>query len=375
MSRDGRRSGCPARRDRAAGAAGYARCMALFSRRGKGDDPTSASSDAPVGPDDALAAQTAPQTDPAQTAPANEAAPEPVPHVGISVNTFGQAPGTPPPAAAPARPAQTAPAPAEAVAGIVDNVLLQQALQDLPETPTAGAIMNVMRQALQGPLYVRAQGDAQALLAAGEGLNLAITTHEDKRFLLVFSGGAQLQASAREEIAADPSAAISALGQPAHAVLRTAVDSGYDGIYLDHANPGARLVLPVDLVRKALEEGPAVPFELKELIAGPRDESTAARITDVLTRVSVWVAGGQDASGEIGLAEARGQGKRRLEVYSHPVEVIAMGRGDRPLPLTPARLGRVLASEPGLDGVVIDAAGPWIEIDRASLAPVIALAD
>ena len=79
-------------------------------------------------------------------------------------------------------------------------------------------------------------------------------------------------------------------------------------------------VLPEDLPPSV----PSVPFELKELIAGPRDESTAAQITDVLTRVTVWVAGGQDASGEIGLAEARGQGKRRLEVYSHPVEVIAM---------------------------------------------------
>jgi hypothetical protein len=49
-----------------------------------------------------------------------------------------------------------------------------------------------------------------------------------------------------------------------------------------------------------------------------------------------------------------------------------MGRGDRPLPLTPAQLGR--AWHPSrLDGVVIDAAGPWIEIDRDA-APVMALA-
>ena len=89
----------------------------------------------------------------------------------------------------------------------------------------------------------------------------------------------------------------------------------------------------------------------------------------------MWLAGGADPSGRIGLAEARGaDGSRRLEIYSHPLEVLAMGRGDRPLPLTPEQLGRTLASEPGLTGVVVDAAGPWLELDRDALAPVIALA-
>lgn len=415
--------------------------MALFSRRDKGDRstpasgapasgaPASADSEAAPGRDDdgrvdAEASAAAPvsaapvpgspvdadaafadaalaEAD-AETADAPETPAEPVPHVGISVNTFGRGAetarpldevvreasatnasasaattGAPTPAPARPRPAATAPAPSETIPGLVDNALLQAALAALPESPQAAHIMNVMRQALQGQLYLRAQGDAQALIAAGQGLNLAVTTHEDKRYLLVFSSGeAMRQSVAAEAAAATADSATSVVGQAAHNVFRTAIDSGYDGVYLDHANTGARLVLPIELVKKSLEDGAPVPFELKALLSGKRTEETPAAIAEVLTRVPVWVAGGTDPSGAIGLAEARTEaGERRLEVYSHPLEVIAMGRGDSPLPLTTAQLATTLASEPGLTGIVLDPAGPWIELDRDDLAVVLALAD
>ncbi len=415
--------------------------MALFSRRDKGDRstpasgapasgaPASADSEAAPGRDDdgrvdAEASAAAPvsaapvpgspvdadaafadaalaEAD-AETADAPETPAEPVPHVGISVNTFGRGAetarpldevvreasatnasasaattGAPTPAPARPRPAATAPAPSETIPGLVDNALLQAALAALPESPQAAHIMNVMRQALQGQLYLRAQGDAQALIAAGQGLNLAVTTHEDKRYLLVFSSGeAMRQSVAAEAAAATADSATSVVGQAAHNVFRTAIDSGYDGVYLDHANTGARLVLPIELVKKSLEDGAPVPFELKALLSGERTEETPAAIAEVLTRVPVWVAGGTDPSGAIGLAEARTEaGERRLEVYSHPLEVIAMGRGDSPLPLTTAQLATTLASEPALTGIVLDPAGPWIELDRDDLAVVLALAD
>lgn len=361
--------------------------MALFSRRDKSDssapEPAApatveAEGDEPV---DAEASTTA-----ASGALTADAEPEAVPHVEISVSTFGRGAETARPlgaeapdaaASAGGRPDATAPAARETIPGLVDNALLQAALAALPAEPQAADIMNVMRQTLQGPLYLRAQGDAQALIAAGKGLNLAVTTHEDKRFLLVFSGGGPMRDSVAAEAAgsaAEP--ATSVVGQASHNVLRTAIDSGYDGIYLDHANVGARLVLPIELVKKAVEEGAPVPFEVKTLLSGERTDETAAAVADALTRVPVWVAGGADPSGQIGLAEARTQaGERRLELYSHPLEVIAMGRENTPLPLTPAQLAQTLASEPALTGVVVDPAGPWIELDRHVLAPVLALAD
>lgn len=342
--------------------------MALFSRRGKSDE-------SPSEPDaSASAASGEPAASAVSAGQATASAGvdhESVPHVNISVSTFGKAPEKPAPPRPP-RPEATAPAATQTIPGVVDNVLVQRALAALSETPQAAEVMNVMRQALVGQLYVRAQGDAQALLAEGKGLNLAITTFGDKRFLLAFSGGGPLQASAREE----GSEAASAVGQSASHLLRTAVDSGYDGIYLDHTNPGARVVLPIELIRKSLEEGAPPPFELKTLLAGERTDAAERAIVDVLTRETVWVAGNLDPeSGQIGLAEARGDSGRRIEVYSHPLEVIAMGRGDRPLPLTPQQLAKTLASEPTVTGIVIDAAGPWAELDREALAPLIALAD
>ncbi len=350
--------------------------MALFSRRDKGDDRTPAPVTAAEVADEALEGGASQGATAAEvTAPS-----EPVPHVGISVSTFGQGAESARPVEAPApepartpRPPATAPAPTQTLPGVPDNTLLQAALRALPEKPQSADVMNVMRQALQGPLYARAQGDAQALIAAGEGLNLAITTHEDKRFLLVFSGGTQVQASARAE-AAEGAEGTSAIGQPAHVILRTAVDSGYDGVYFDHADEGARLVVPIELVTKALDEGAPAPFELKNLLAAERSDATPAAIAEALTRVPVWVAAGMDAAGQVGLAEARGEGRRLLEIYSHPLEVIVMGRGDRPLPLTPEQFAKTLASTAELTGVVVDAGGPWIELDRATLAPVFALA-
>lgn len=337
--------------------------MALFSRRDK-----SGSVPEPV------------PEQPTEPAPVVE--PEVVPHVGISVSTFGQGAESarslpdaeaadPPPVVPAARAAAAAPAATQTVPGMIDNTLLQAALAALPEQPQSGDVMNVMRQALQGPLYVRAQGDAQALLAAGQGLSLAVTTHEDKRFLLAFTGGASMQLSVADE----PAAATSVVGQSAANILRMAVDSGYDGIYLDHSVVGARLVLPVTLVQKAIDEGAPPPFELKAALSGERTDATATQVAEILGRVPVWAAGGTDAEGRIGLAEARtADGVRRLEIFSHPLEVLAMGRGDRPLSLAPEQLAAALASDPALTGVVVDAAGPWIELDRDALAPLLALA-
>lgn len=335
--------------------------MALFSRRDRSDKGDGAPAS------EVESVDTVAETD--ESADAASVAAEGVPQVGISVSTFGADPTAPAPAA-PTRLAATAPAPREIVPGLVDNALLQGALAGLSAEPQNTEIMNVMRQALQGQLFLRAQGDVQALIAAGQQINLAIASVEGKRFLLAFSGGAALQASVDSE----GGAATSVIGQPAIEVLRNAVAGGYDGIYLDHATAGARVILPKELIARAVEESEPT-FEIKTLLSAPRDESTAARVADALSRLPVWVAGNSDAEGRMGLAEARTpDGQRRMEVFSHPLEVVALGRGDSPLPVQPEQLGRALASEPGLTGVVVDPGGPWIELDRDALAGVMALA-
>jgi len=334
--------------------------MALFSRRGKPEDAQPAESDATVAPDEAT------QSDPDAATPPTEKVPE----VGISISTFGAPPAATTRPVTPTRPA--APAQGDgAPAGPPQNAPLKAALAALPARPQPADVMNVMRQALQGSLFLRAKGDAKALIEAGQPLTLAVTMIEDKRVLLAFSGVEALQESLR----GDGDTQTSAVSQPVQAVFRQVLDGSYAGLFLDHATEGARLILPAELIAKAVEEADP-ELTLKNLLAAQRTDETVERIVAELTRVKLWVAGNTDESGRMGIAEARSaDGRRRLEVFSHPLEVIALGRGDRPLPVTAAQFAKALASDDGISGIVVDPAGPWIEITRDRLGALLALVD
>jgi hypothetical protein len=96
-------------------------------------------------------------------------------------------------------------------------------------------------------------------------------------------------------------------------------------------------------------------------------------VTEALSRARLWVAVNQTADGGLGIAEARSiEGARRLELYSHPLEVLAMRRDDRPAPMTLDQLTHALTADEGIQGVIVDPAGPWIELTRADLAPILA---
>lgn len=330
--------------------------MALFSRRPKpAETPAPPSAAEPAAaPTDAQSAIVLPD--------------EIIPQVGISVSTFGQAASAPPVI----RPAAEAPPRSETVPGMPDNVVLRAALAALPEKPQNLDVMNVMRQALQGHLYLRVRGDARTLVAEGKPLSLAVSTIEDKRFLLAYTGGEPLQAAVR----ADGDSGTSALGQPVGVVFANALAGDYAGMILDHATAGGRIVLPIELIRKALEEGDP-ELTLKNLLGRPRDQKTAVDVAEALSRVKLWVAAGPaDENGRFGLAEARTpDGARTLEVFSHPLEVIAMRRGDRPLPLTGAQLHAAVMGDPAITGVVVDPAGPWIRLDREPLLAALAPGD
>jgi hypothetical protein len=45
------------------------------------------------------------------------------------------------------------------------------------------------------------------------------------------------------------------------------------------------------------------------------------------------------------------------------------------MPLTAAQLGEALRSEPELSGFLVDAAGPWIRLEREQLEPLVTIAD
>lgn len=344
--------------------------MALFSRRPKkdsdpkGEVPVDAQADVDEVQQDVNAAVAAEQ--------AEDTDAEPVPHVPISVSTYGKP--VPRPAPEPERlpkTPETAPAPSESRPGMPDNTLLSTVLQEVPEEVDNAAILAVMRQALQGTLYLRILGDARAQAAAGEPLRLAISIVNDKKFLLAYTGAAALQAGLGDE-----AQSTSILAQPSQRVLRNVIDAGYDGIVFDHAGPGRRIVLPTGLIQRSLDQADP-EFTIKNLLAGPRTDETARAVVDALVARGAWIAAGPRADGQgMGVAEARSaEGGRYLQVFSHPLEVLTLRREDQPMPLTAAQLGAALKSESGLDGFLIDPAGPWIRIERAELDALITIAD
>ncbi|MGC5169052.1 SseB family protein [Microbacterium sp. DT81.1] len=398
--------------------------MALFSRRKKSDDVVAPQApDAPQNPEQAAAGsaeitpastgspQGASDAGATERADAGESVAGPdaeaAPSVGISVSAYhglgssatitstgpsgtgapatGRAsttrPGpTPQPSPGP-RPAprEEAPAPTESVPGLRDNVLLAEALEALGATaePTSLELMNVARQFLQGHVFLRVRGDARSLLSEGKELPLAVVRNGDQQFLLAYSTGAALHASAR----ADQDTQTSAMGQPVLNVIRHMLAGPYAGIILDQSSAPNRAVLPRELLERAIREGDE-NFTLKNLLSQPRTPETPAAIGAALAHAPLWVAVGQvppqspEEKPRVGVAESRTpEGERYLEIFSHPLEVHAMRRGNQAMPFPADKLAASLRDHAELTGVVVDPGGPWIRLGRDALAPVLALAE
>lgn len=358
--------------------------MGLFSRRSKSDNAApepdavdgtvtdAAVDDAAV--NDSVADATAATGD----APAVEA-----PKVSISMETFrgvGASSAPTAPQGPPIRPANPGlplapadpPEQTETVPGMKDNVLLREALAELGEAPTNEQLLGVLRQSLQGHLYLRVQGDAQEQLNAGQPLSIAVAREGENQFMLAYSSAGAVKASVLLE--SDPTAT-SAIAQPVHAAFTQLLAGPFAGVVLDTASAPHRAVFPRELIEKAMAQ--ADPgFALKTHLATPRDESSEARVGEELATARLWVAvaNGKE-EGQFGIAEAQTHdGSRLLQLFSHPLEIIALGRGERPMPFTAAQLGSVLAAHAELDGVLIDAAGPTIAVRRDALGAVLALA-
>lgn len=347
--------------------------MALFSRRPK------ASNAAPT--DVAEVVDAVEEVD--EASKVEQISAEEVPNVSISMQTFRgvgahtavvpepAAPAAPAPAKLPLAPADP-PAQTESVPGMKDNVLLREALAQLGDAPSNEELIGVLRQSLQGNLYLRVQGDAQQQLSAGQPLSIAIARDGDHQFMLAFSSAGAVKTAVLLET--DPTAT-SAVVQPVRSVFQQVVDGPFAGLVLDTASAPNRVIFPSELIKKALDQADA-SMTLKSLIATPRDESSATRVGEALTTARLWVAvADAEQDGQFGIAEAQlADGTRLLQLFSHPLEIVAMGRGERPMPFTGEQVGNVLAGHPELDGVLIDPAGPTIVVRREALAPVIALA-
>lgn len=385
--------------------------MALFSRRKK-SEPTPEATEPPAEePTASAASEVAPAA--AEVAPAlgvdadtsdagaqdgaEAVTASPAPEVSISVQAFrgvGANAGPEVSLEADAAPAQAQPAiqvpgqqiPAErplplapvappeqkhTVPGMQDNVLLRDTLARLNGDPTNEQLLGVLRQMLQGHLILRVHGDAQEQLAKGQSLSIGILRDGERSFMLAFSSAEALRKVLVQDAAPENS---SAVAQPVMAVLHQVVAGDFTGLVLDNASAPHRVVFPTEVLKRAIDE--ADPnLTLKGVLAVPHEGGAEAPVAAALATSRLWVAGGQQSDGQIGVAEMRSpDGKRFLQVFSHPLEVVAMGRGERPLPFTAEQLGKVLVAQPELSGVLVDPAGPSVVVRREALGEVVALA-
>lgn len=372
--------------------------MGLFSRKKKDDrDPTK----------DAAAAS-APETPDAETAePGTDDTTEaaPAPNVNISLSSFAGlgAAGAPVEPAAPTdgtpraeptlerasadprievsarnRPGlpfapPSPPTKLETVPGLRDNALVRDALAALPEKPTGPQVLGVVRQVMQGNLFLRVQGDARQQLMDGGQITFGVARAGDKDYILAYSSGQAL----RDAVAADGDTQTSAIGQPVSALVRHMLQGTFAGIILDN-HSARRAVLPREVLEKAFEQADP-QARVKSLLAQPREADTPHRLATLLAeRPPLWVAVGpsRNDSDRLGIAEARlADGTRLLQVFSHPLEIAAIGRNEKALPLDAAKIAQALVENPQVGGVIVDPAGPLMTLTRDELAPMLALAE
>src|SRR5690606_13219173 len=203
---------------------------------------------AEAGPEVSLPAEGASQSAPERTAPARSSSPsaqglpgeqhaaaeQPVPRLPL-------APATPP--------EQT-----HTVDGLNDNILLREALAELQEGATNEQLLGVMRQSLQGHLYLRVHGDAREQISSGKPLSVGVIRDGERSFMLAYSSGAALRASVQ---GTEDAASTSAVAQPATAVYQQVVAGGFTGIIIDNSSAPHRAVFPTELLKRALEQGDA----------------------------------------------------------------------------------------------------------------------
>lgn len=264
----------------------------------------------------------------------------------------------------------------ETVKGLRDNTLVRDALAALPEKPTPQQLLGVARQVMQGHLFLRVTGDVREQVQEDgrATLQFGVARSGDKSYMLVFSSGKAL----RDAVQTDNNTQTSAVAQPVPMILSHMLDNDFDGLIIDNASGAHRIVLPRDVLERAKTQADP-EMRVKSALAQPRDAETPKKIAAILAeRPPLWVAVAPSPQDEekMGIAEARlANGTRLLQVYSHPLEVVAQGRSERALPFSVAKIAKVLVDNPAVGGVLLDPAGPLITLTREELEPVLALAD
>ena len=267
----------------------------------------------------------------------------------------------------------------EVVPGMPDNVLLVAALQQLEHEPTPADMLGILRQSLQGNLFVRMKGDHLMQRMAGEPYELAYIDDGKHLFSTAYSSAAAVR-DALLAWGSDPADNYVAQ-MPVRDVYRYVSAGPFAGLVLDDSSTPIPVTVPTGYIDEALDDSD-LSFALKSLIAAPRDEHSEARVADALPSSWLWVAvRDENGSGDFVLADvAMPDGNHYLLLFSHPFEVLSVPwemRQDhftiaKPMQFSFEQAREVLQQNPRMTGVLVDPAGPMIAIRREVLDAVAA---
>lgn len=249
------------------------------------------------------------------------------------------------------------------------NLFLRAAMKQLGDQPSEAERIDVLRNLLQGYLFVPVQGDAEKLFKLGKDLPLSLINSDQGQLLMVFTGMDALNISLA---ASGTKQDITALKQPIENVLAILRDSDLAGIVIDGGNEYQSAYFPRELLLAAFDDMDDQLRVRKLALEAPSDSRTE-QLLKALADAPLWLAGQQSGpEGQWGVAENRSpDGTSYLELFTHPLEVRARGRNDSPMPIELAQLLELIAQAAHLDGVVIDPAGPSIELRREDFAQLL----
>ncbi|WP_309614986.1 SseB family protein [Salinibacterium sp.] len=254
------------------------------------------------------------------------------------------------------------------MADLVDNVALRRAIAAFSESSEHPAYLEVVRNIMHGDLLFDTTGSALTMTEDGssiaQGSTLAFregTGPDGERALFAFTR--------QEEVLRmheDAPAAVQTLSQPAVSTLDFAAERGYGWLYLDPAGPTCGVkIADVQFALRSVRND-AVKAALDTV--GPTWMKNA--VIDALSLGGqLLYAVNETAEGVQVRTFANPAGQNVALAFTSAVEVVVHSATDAWAAIDISRIVSDALGE-NISGLVINPAGPWIELGRDDLLQV-----
>ncbi|MGV8894962.1 MAG: SseB family protein [Rhodoglobus sp.] len=254
------------------------------------------------------------------------------------------------------------------MADLVDNASLRHAIAQFVEKSDQSSYLEVVRNILHGSLLLDTTGSEIAMTEDGssiaEGSTFAFregTGPDGERALFAFTRQAEVV-----RMHEDAPAAVQTVAQPAAATLAFAAEQGYTWLYLDPAGPtcGVKLADIEFALKTARNDAVKTALDTD----GPTWMKTA--VIDALSKGGTLLyAVNETPDGVQVRTSTNPDGQHVALAFTSAAEVVVRSTSDS---WTAIDVSRIVSDALGenFSGLVINPAGPWVELGRDDLLQV-----